>query len=133
MSLSDKVEDFFKNVTEEELDRMVQEINDMKLPEYHSEGMGCGIEDNSITDRYEACKYGYESAVEDCSNDIISSLKDDLIAKHEEIYKLKESLAFYRKLSDDFDGTVRYMMVVAPQLQELLDRRIERLKEKKDE
>ena len=117
----------------EELNKSIGIINDIELPQFHSEGMGCGIEDNRITDRYEACQYGYETAVEDCNNDIISPLKDDLIAKNEEIYKLKESLAFYSKLSGDFDGTVRYVMSVAPQLQELLDRHITRLRENKDE
>jgi hypothetical protein len=32
-------------------------------PEYHYQGMGCGIEDRGITDRYEACEYGWEEAV----------------------------------------------------------------------
>lgn len=36
-------------------------------PAYHHEGMGCGIEDRGITDRYEACRYGFEDAVERCS------------------------------------------------------------------
>lgn len=31
---------------------------------YHSEGMGCGIEDRGITDRYEACEYGWNEAIE---------------------------------------------------------------------
>ena len=92
MSLVNKVKDFFERVTDEELDTMTQEINDIELPSYHSEGMGCGIEDNRITDRYGACQYGYETAVEDCNNDVISQLKDDLIAKNKEIQKLKEKI-----------------------------------------
>lgn len=36
-------------------------------PEYHSEGMGCGLEDRGITDRYEACRHGFEEAVERCA------------------------------------------------------------------
>lgn len=31
---------------------------------YYPEGMGCGIEDCGITDRYEACKYGWDKAIE---------------------------------------------------------------------
>ena len=32
--------------------------------EYHSQGMGCGLEDRDITDRYEAMAYGWEKAIE---------------------------------------------------------------------
>ena len=33
------------------------------IPYYHS-GMGCGIEDRGITDRYAACEYGWDCAME---------------------------------------------------------------------
>ena len=33
-------------------------------PEYHFEGMGCGLEDRNITDRYEAMSHGWEDAIE---------------------------------------------------------------------
>ena len=36
-------------------------------PDYHGEGMGCGLEDRGITDRYEACEYGFNEAVERCA------------------------------------------------------------------
>lgn len=32
--------------------------------DYHSEGMGCGLEDRGITDRYEAMRYGWNEALE---------------------------------------------------------------------
>jgi len=35
-------------------------------PEYHVQGMGCGLEDHSIHDRYEAMAYGWDQAVERC-------------------------------------------------------------------
>ena len=31
---------------------------------YHHQGMGCGIEDRGITDRYEACEYGWDEALD---------------------------------------------------------------------
>ena len=31
--------------------------------EYHTQGMGCGLEDLGITDRYEAMNYGWEEAM----------------------------------------------------------------------
>lgn len=33
-------------------------------PVYHTEGMGCGLEDRSIHDRYDAMAYGWDAAVE---------------------------------------------------------------------
>jgi hypothetical protein len=33
-------------------------------PEYHSQGMGCGLEDRNITDRYDSMLHGWEKAME---------------------------------------------------------------------
>lgn len=33
-------------------------------PEYHAQGMGCGLEDRGITDRYDAMRYGWDEAIE---------------------------------------------------------------------
>lgn len=41
-----------------------QEPVAIEAPDYHDEAMGCGLEDRSITDRYEAMRYGWECAVE---------------------------------------------------------------------
>jgi hypothetical protein len=41
--------------------RILQEINDINYPE---EGIGCGLEDVGITDRYKAASYGWSEAVE---------------------------------------------------------------------
>ena len=41
-----------------------QEPVELEYPEYHAEGMGCGLEDRGITDRYEAMAYGFQEAVE---------------------------------------------------------------------
>ena len=92
MGLVDNIEEFFANATEEDLDKIIQEIDDIELPWYHSEGMGCGIEDKCITDRYQACEYGYETAVEDCDNDVIAPLKDKLIEEAEKVELLKGEL-----------------------------------------
>ncbi|WP_051626162.1 hypothetical protein [Kozakia baliensis] len=35
-------------------------------PEYHDQGMGCGLEDRGIHDRYEAMAYGWDQAIERC-------------------------------------------------------------------
>ena len=44
-----------------ELNEIRKEIENLT---YHSEGMGCGLEDREITDRYEACEYGWNEAIE---------------------------------------------------------------------
>ena len=44
-----------------ELNEIRKEIENLT---YYSEGMGCGLEDREITDRYEACEYGWNEAIE---------------------------------------------------------------------
>jgi hypothetical protein len=41
-----------------------QEPVEFDYPEFHAEGMGCGIEDRNITDRYEAMRYGFDEALD---------------------------------------------------------------------
>jgi hypothetical protein len=49
----------------EELEQAVSYSLDVEnIPEYHDEGMGCGLEDRGITDRYEAMSYGWEKAMD---------------------------------------------------------------------
>lgn len=40
-------------------------------PQYHDEGMGCGLEDRDITDRYDACRYGWDEAMERVYGEVI--------------------------------------------------------------
>lgn len=42
-------------------------------PQYHDEGMGCGLEDRGITDRYDACSYGWDEAMERIYGEVIPS------------------------------------------------------------
>ena len=53
-------------------------MSEIEFPEYHEQGMGCGLEDQGITDRYEACRYGYEQALEDVNNDVVKDLERQL-------------------------------------------------------
>jgi hypothetical protein len=39
--------------------------------EYHHQGMGCGIEDRGITDRYEAMSFGWDSAEDRYNSEVI--------------------------------------------------------------
>lgn len=47
-------------------------------PEYHSHGMGCGLEDRDITDRYDAMAHGWEKAMERVYGENIEWAKEAL-------------------------------------------------------
>ncbi|EPH3745496.1 hypothetical protein [Klebsiella pneumoniae] len=56
-------------------------------PQYHDEGMGCGLEDRGITDRYDACRYGWDEAIEriygeviPCADELDFSATDRIVA-----------------------------------------------------
>ncbi|MDK9901975.1 hypothetical protein MN549_10785 [Klebsiella pneumoniae] len=56
-------------------------------PQYHDEGMGCGLEDRGITDRYDACRYGWDEAMEriygeviPCADELDFSATDRIVA-----------------------------------------------------
>ncbi|EGK8715733.1 hNH endonuclease [Escherichia coli] len=47
-------------------------INHDNQPEYHDQGMGCGVEDHGYQrDGYSACYYGWESAMERVYSEVI--------------------------------------------------------------
>ncbi|WP_242673370.1 hypothetical protein [Enterobacter wuhouensis] len=47
-------------------------INPDNQPEYHDQGMGCGVEDRGYQrDGYSACYYGWESAIERVYSEVI--------------------------------------------------------------
>ena len=72
-------------------------------------------------------KYPYEAQQK------INDLERKLEASRQECERLREELGTLNKLLDDFDGSVRYLMTVAPQLKDILDRNHDRLKEQADE
>lgn len=37
---------------------------EIEYPTYHTQAMGCGLEDRDITDRYEAMEYGWQCAID---------------------------------------------------------------------
>lgn len=48
------------------------EMVEIDYPDFHWQGMGCGLEDRNITDRYEAMRYGWEAALDRVAEDIDS-------------------------------------------------------------
>ena len=63
--------------------KMAKAINDVcsevdwpELTNTMRQGLGCGVEDRGIHDRYEAAEYGYEDALERCA-EFIRNATDD--------------------------------------------------------
>ena len=53
-------------------DTLERVINPDNHPEYHDQGMGCGVEDRGYQrDGYSACYYGWESAMERVCSEVI--------------------------------------------------------------
>jgi len=49
-------------------------------PEYHHSGMGCGLEDRNIQDRYEAMEHGWERAMERVYGEHINDAREVISA-----------------------------------------------------
>jgi hypothetical protein len=59
------------------LKQIVDSVTDLSNePQYHSEGMGCGLEDRGITDRYDACRYGWDEAMERVYGEVIPNTEE---------------------------------------------------------
>ncbi|MBK2607451.1 hypothetical protein [Raoultella ornithinolytica] len=55
-------------------------------PQYHDEGMGCGLEDRGITDRYDACRYGWDEAMERVYGEVIPCAEELDFSATDRIY-----------------------------------------------
>ncbi|MGZ4968071.1 MAG: hypothetical protein ACXV8O_01530 [Methylobacter sp.] len=76
------------NMVKERLSMPDPEPYEIDWPEYHEQGMGCGLEDRNITDRYEAMRYGW-----DCALDAVAQVLPETIytsPRKREIGELKE-------------------------------------------
>ncbi|HBQ5755648.1 TPA: hypothetical protein L7588_001418 [Klebsiella pneumoniae subsp. pneumoniae] len=59
-------------------------------PQYHAEGIGCGLEDRGITDRYDACRYGWDEAMERIYGEVIPCADElDFSATHRIVAGIK--------------------------------------------
>ncbi|MEZ7136869.1 hypothetical protein [Komagataeibacter sp. SM21] len=83
------------------------------MPEYHDQGMGCGLEDRGITDRYEAMGYGWDQALERvCSElpemvrytDMEAQVAKVAAEKDAEIARLKEILSLFAQYENLMDA-----------------------------
>ena len=62
------------NLHATELQRRIDEVNNI---EYHIQGMGCGLEDIGVTDRYDAMAHGWDEAMESVGRTLNVELEAD--------------------------------------------------------
>ena len=78
----------------QELEKILEEIESM---EYPAEGIGCGLEDISITDRYESAEYGWNEAVERITEIIRNHMNDGWIPVEERLPEYGKKVLAYGK------------------------------------
>lgn len=103
------------------IEKILQEIEEIKYP---IDGIGCGLEDAGITDRYESAEYGWNEAA-DMAYDVVKNHLSDtenegwilvedglpeernsMFAKWKGTDKWSESM--FEKISSDVNVTVEY-------------------------
>ena len=65
--------------------------------EYPAEGIGCGLEDISITDRYESAEYGWNEAVERITEIIRKHMNDGWIPVEKALPEYGKKVLAYGK------------------------------------
>ncbi|MGE5988085.1 hypothetical protein ACQJ21_18070 [Klebsiella michiganensis] len=112
------------------LKAIVDSVTDLSNePQYHAEGMGCGLEDRGITDRYDAMWYGWDEDMErvygeviPCADELDFSATDRIVAG----IKAEGAEACVRALvtsdDDDFSDAPNICAMVAYQLREGADK-----------
>lgn len=61
---------------------------EIDYPEYHYQGMGCGLEDHGVTDRYEAMQYGWDEAAGRYESEVV----EPLVARVKELEKALKAI-----------------------------------------
>ncbi|HBY2329095.1 TPA: hypothetical protein MIS00_07180 [Klebsiella pneumoniae] len=105
----------FKQLAAEnmEMKQIIDSVTNLdNEPQYHDEGMGCGLEDRGITDRYDACRYGWDEAMEriygeviPCADELDFSATDRIVAgiKADGVAEREKTITFTaaKKLTQD--------------------------------
>lgn len=103
------------------IEKILQEIEEMKYP---IDGIGCGLEDAGITDRYESAEYGWNEAA-DMAYDVVKNhlsdtenegwilVEDGLPEERNSVFAKwkgtdKWSESMFEKISSDVNVTVEY-------------------------
>ncbi|MEI7261305.1 hypothetical protein [Pectobacterium carotovorum] len=107
------------------LKEIIDRITDLdNEPQYHESGMGCGLEDRNITDRYEAMQHGWDSAMERVYSEVIPCAEElsfpateqaarELMAKGVD----QAASGFHEKAFIAFDGSNEPGLYIRAQLQ----------------
>lgn len=73
------------------MQQIIDSVTDLdNEPKYHSEGMGCGLEDRGITDRYDAMQHGWYCAMERVYGEVIPCAEElDFTATTQALNEIK--------------------------------------------
>ena len=86
-------------------------------PEYHDQGMGCGVEDRGLQrDAYGACAYGWESAMDRMYSEVIPDSLPETPATNAAIVEIEargvEACASHLLSNDDISCECEYPMMM---------------------
>lgn len=90
------------------LKTVLEEIINADQPEYHDQGMGCGVEDRGYQrDGYSACYYGWESAMERVYSEVIPNSLPETPATDSYLAEMRAQGvdAAIEQLHKKFEGT----------------------------
>ncbi|HCX5947930.1 TPA: hypothetical protein OZV81_001196 [Escherichia coli] len=97
-------------------------------PQYHDEGMGCGLEDRGITDRYDACRYGWDEAMERVYGEVIPCAEEldfpatDRIVAEVEARGVEKAVAHLEKKFSNIGVQIMNLQWLADSLREEADK-----------
>lgn len=111
------------------LKAIVDSVTDLSNePQYHSEGMGCGLEDRGITDRYDACRYGWDEAMERVYGEVIPCAEEldfpatDRIVAEVEARGVEKAVAHLEKKFSNIGVQIMNLQWLADSLREGADK-----------
>lgn len=111
------------------LKQIVDSVTDLSNePQYHSEGMGCGLEDRGITDRYDACRYGWDEAMERVYGEVIPCAEElefpatDRIVAEAEARGVEKAIAHLEKKFSNIGVQIMNLQWLADSLREGADK-----------
>ena len=84
-------------MTPEQIEEMEAALDPENQPEYHEQGMGCGLEDRNITDRYEAMAFGWEQAMDRAYSEVVAYALDEVTTMAAHIIAQREQIAALEK------------------------------------
>ncbi|HDU3553364.1 TPA: hypothetical protein QIY30_001231 [Klebsiella quasipneumoniae subsp. similipneumoniae] len=121
----------FKQLAAEnmEMKQIIDSVTNLdNEPQYHDEGMGCGLEDRDITDRYDACRYGWDEAMERIYGDVIPCAEEldfsatDRIVAEAEARGVEKAIAHLEKKFSNIGVQIMNLQWLADSLREGADK-----------